>query len=103
MPQARLQSFVQIWLELVQFPRLRFARPIRRNPSADQVLPHCFPVVPDASLTNIRRAVEDLDLVWIYDNTDIARVTARPGSRNGEVHFLVDSPPDWREQRRLRI
>ena len=50
----------------------------------------------DASLLNLRRAVEELDAVWIYDNTDIdASHPLVLEARDGEIHFVADRPPDW--------
>jgi predicted ABC-type ATPase len=50
----------------------------------------------DASLMNLRRAVEELDIVWIYDNTDLdASHPLVLEARDGEIHFVVDRPPDW--------
>lgn len=50
----------------------------------------------DASLMNLRRAVQELDVVWVYDNTDInASHPLVLEARNGEIHFLADNPPDW--------
>ena len=50
----------------------------------------------EASLMNLRRAVQELDVVWVYDNTDIN--SSHPlvfEAHSGEIHFLVDNPPDW--------
>ena len=50
----------------------------------------------EASLMNLRRAVQELDVVWVYDNTDIdASHPLVLEARNGEIHFIVESPPDW--------
>jgi predicted ABC-type ATPase len=50
----------------------------------------------DASLPHLRRAVEELDAVWIYDNTDIdASHPLVLEARDGEIHFVADRPPDW--------
>lgn len=49
-----------------------------------------------ASLMNLRRAIQELDVVWVYDNTDInASHPLMLETRNGEIHFLVDDPPGW--------
>ena len=49
----------------------------------------------DASLPHLRRAVEKLDAVWIYDNTDIdASHPLVLEARDGEIHFVADRPPD---------
>jgi predicted ABC-type ATPase len=50
----------------------------------------------EASLRNLRRAVQELDVVWVYDNTDIG--ASHPlvlEARDGEIHFLIDNPPRW--------
>ncbi len=50
----------------------------------------------EASLRNLRRAVQELDVVWVYDNTDIG--ASHPlvlEARDGEIHFLVHNPPRW--------
>ena len=45
---------------------------------------------------NLRRAVEELDVVWIYDNTEIdAGHPLVLEARDGEIHFVADRPPDW--------
>lgn len=52
--------------------------------------------IHDASLGNLRRAIEELDLVWVYDNTEIdASHSLALEARNGEIHFLADDPPGW--------
>jgi len=50
----------------------------------------------DASLVNLGHAVQQFDVVWIYDNTDID--ASHPlvfEARKGEICFLVDDPPVW--------
>lgn len=50
----------------------------------------------DASLANLRRAVDEMDVVWVYDNTNLD--VSHPlvlEARNGEIHFLCDNPPRW--------
>jgi len=50
----------------------------------------------DASLMNLRRAVQELDFVWVYDNTDIdASHPLVLEARNGEIRFLKENPPRW--------
>lgn len=50
----------------------------------------------DASLMNLRRAVEELYVVWIYDNIEIdASHPLVLEARDGEIHFVADRPPDW--------
>jgi predicted ABC-type ATPase len=49
-----------------------------------------------ASLMNLRRAVQELDAVWVYDNTDVG--ASHPlvvESRYGQICFLIDDPPLW--------
>jgi predicted ABC-type ATPase len=49
-----------------------------------------------ASLMNLRRAVQELDAVWVYDNSNID--ASHPlvfESRHGEICFLIDRPPRW--------
>jgi hypothetical protein len=49
----------------------------------------------EATLMNLRRVIEELDVVWIYDNTDID--ASRPlvlEARDGQIHFVADRPPD---------
>jgi len=49
-----------------------------------------------ASLRNLRRAVQEFDTVWVYDNTSIdARHPLVLESRDGEIQFLADTPPNW--------
>lgn len=50
----------------------------------------------DASLRNLRRAIQELDLVWVYDNTELdASHPLVLETRNGEIQFLADDPPSW--------
>ena len=50
----------------------------------------------DASLMNLRRAVQELDVVRGYDNTAIdASHPLVLEARNGEIRFLADNPPYW--------
>jgi predicted ABC-type ATPase len=50
----------------------------------------------DASLMNLRRAVQELDAVWVYDNTDIdASHPLVLEARHGEICFVVEHPPLW--------
>lgn len=50
----------------------------------------------DASLRNLRRAIQELDLVWAYDNTELdASHPLVLETRNGEIQFLADDPPSW--------
>ena len=50
----------------------------------------------NASLRNLRRAVQELDVVWVYDNTAIdASHPLVLEARNGEIRFLIDNPPYW--------
>ena len=50
----------------------------------------------DASLRNLRRAIQELDLVWVYDNTELdASHPLVLETRNGEIQFLADDPPGW--------
>ena len=50
----------------------------------------------DASLRNLRRAIQELDLVWVYDNTELdASHPLVLETRNGEIQFLADDPPRW--------
>lgn len=49
-----------------------------------------------ASLRNLRRAVQEFDTVWVYDNTSIdASHPLVLESRDGEIQFLADTPPNW--------
>lgn len=50
----------------------------------------------EASLMNLRRAVQEFDVVWVYDNTAIdASHPLVLEARNGEILFLTDNPPRW--------
>jgi predicted ABC-type ATPase len=50
----------------------------------------------NASLKNLRRAVQELDVVWVYDNTAIdASHPLVLEARKGEIRFLTDNPPYW--------
>lgn len=50
----------------------------------------------DASLANLRRAVQELDFVWVYDNTAVdASHPLVLEACNGEIRFVTDDPPRW--------
>jgi len=50
----------------------------------------------ESSLKNLRRAVQELDIVRVYDNTAIdASHPLVLEAQNGEICFLVDHPPEW--------
>jgi predicted ABC-type ATPase len=50
----------------------------------------------EASLKNLHRAVQELDIVWVYDNTNIdASHPLVLEAYRGEIRFLVDDPPRW--------
>jgi predicted ABC-type ATPase len=50
----------------------------------------------NASLRNLCRAVQELDVVWVYDNTAIdASHPLVLEARNREIRFLIDNPPYW--------
>lgn len=49
-----------------------------------------------ASLNNLRRAVQELDIVRVYDNTALdASHRLVLEARNGEICFEADDPPRW--------
>ena len=50
----------------------------------------------EASLANLRRAVQEMDILWVYDNTAIdASHPMVLEARNGEIRLLTDDPPHW--------
>ena len=50
----------------------------------------------NSSLVNLRRAVKEIDVVWVYDNTDIeATHPLVLETYHGEIRFVVDDPPEW--------
>lgn len=50
----------------------------------------------DASLRNLRRAIDEFDTVWVYDNTSIdASHPLVLEACEGEIQFLADPPPRW--------
>ena len=53
----------------------------------------------DASLRNLQRAIQELDLVWVYDNTQLdASHPLVLETRSGIVHFLAEDPPTWQRK-----
>lgn len=53
----------------------------------------------NASLSNLRRAIQELDLVRVYDNTELdASHPLVLEARNGQIQFLADDPPGWLNQ-----
>jgi hypothetical protein len=45
---------------------------------------------------NLHKAVRELDVVWVYDNTTIdASHPLVLEARHGEICFLADTPPVW--------
>jgi predicted ABC-type ATPase len=50
----------------------------------------------EASLRNLRRAVLEMDILWVYDNTPIdASHLLILEARNGKICFLADGVPLW--------
>jgi len=50
----------------------------------------------EASLRNLRRAVREMDVLWVYDNTVIdASHSLVLEARNGEIRFVTGDPPTW--------
>ena len=50
----------------------------------------------EASLRNLRRAVLEMDILWVYDNTSTdASHPLVLEARNGEICFLADEAPSW--------
>lgn len=50
----------------------------------------------EASLRNLRRAVLEMDILWVYDNTSIdASHPVVLEARDGEICFLADDAPAW--------
>jgi predicted ABC-type ATPase len=50
----------------------------------------------EASLRNLRRAVLEMDILWVYDNTAIdASHPLVLEARSGEICFLADDAPGW--------
>lgn len=49
-----------------------------------------------ASLRNLRRAILEMDVLWVYDNTAIdASHSLILEARNGEICFLAEGAPAW--------
>lgn len=49
-----------------------------------------------ASLANLRRAISEVDELWVYDNSVVGgppRLVLH--SENGLIHFLANDEPDW--------
>jgi predicted ABC-type ATPase len=50
----------------------------------------------EASLRNLRRAVPEMDTLWVYDNSSIdASHPLVLEARTGEICFLADDAPAW--------
>jgi predicted ABC-type ATPase len=50
----------------------------------------------EASLANLLRAVREMDMLWIYDNTPIdANHPLVLQAQKGEIQFLKEPPPSW--------
>ena len=50
----------------------------------------------DASLRNLARAVLEMDILWVYDNSSIdASHPLVLEAREGEICFLTDDAPTW--------
>jgi len=50
----------------------------------------------DASLRNLQRAVREMNMLWVYDNT--ATDATHPlvlEAQNGEIRFMKEPPPSW--------
>jgi len=49
-----------------------------------------------ASLANLKRALQEMDILWVYDNSDIdASHPLLVEARDGEIRFLAQNPPAW--------
>jgi len=50
----------------------------------------------EASLTNLPRAIAEMDYLWIYDNSQFGgSPTLLLESANGEIRFLTNNLPNW--------
>ena len=50
----------------------------------------------EASLRNLPRAVREMDMLWVYDNTPIdANHPLILQAQEGEIQFLKEPPPSW--------
>ncbi len=50
----------------------------------------------EASLNNVKRAVQEVDELWVYDNTAIdASHPVVLQAHGGEIHFLAADVPAW--------
>jgi predicted ABC-type ATPase len=50
----------------------------------------------EASLRNLRRAVLEIDILWVYDNTPMdASHPVVLEARDGEICFVADDAPPW--------
>jgi predicted ABC-type ATPase len=50
----------------------------------------------EASLRNLPRAILEMDILWVYDNSSIdASHPLVLEARNGEICFLAEDVPDW--------
>ena len=52
--------------------------------------------IHNASLGNLRRAFEDMDELWVYDNSQVGGpLQLVMEAKAGEVVFLKTPPPVW--------
>ena len=50
----------------------------------------------NSSLVNLRRAVKEIDVVWVYDNTTLdASHPLVLETCHGQIRFVADDPPEW--------
>ena len=99
--QARLAKRVGFEVEMRYLALSDFARHLARVKARADAGGHSAPEsvlrkVYDASLKNLRRAVQEMDIVRVYDNTNID--VSHPlvlESHRGEIRFLANPAPAW--------
>ena len=99
--QARLAKSSGFRIEMRYLALNRFSMHLERVKARADVGGHSasgavLRRIHDASLGNLLRAVEDMDLLWIYDNSRFGGpLKLVMETKAGKIVFLEDPPPAW--------
>ena len=89
------------WIEMRYLALRDFATHLERVKTRADAGGHSAPEarlleIYKASLANLKRAVQEIDILWVYDNTDIdASHPPVLEARQSEIRFLAENPPKW--------
>ncbi len=99
--QARIARQAQFLVEMRYLALRDFASHLERVKARADAGGHSASAttlrrIYEASLRNLRRAILEMDILWVYDNTSIdASHPVVLEARNGEIRYLADDAPAW--------